>query len=391
MITLQTINKKAMMRKIIVAAALAAQVCLVQAQEAAPKKAETKLYNTTLKKPSLKAYDKFLSKYPASVYAAEIQALKDSTIDAGAELVIAPVTDGKSEYTTKVFRLSNNNVPSAFVVDMDAAGGDIRFYGFAMDSKGVWSQTFDITASKYILDAAMDKSFFVQKPELVTVGDVQMVGFSYLNVCSADPKPVEFVEALVSLDGENFTNTIFYGNSHTGKVLAEGDAFSIEGRSPDAMAQGGLSREQMYLMGRMNDNPSLVEISEADALTDDSLEWWFEKNPGAQTTAKSLKFGVLPEESSLVAGYKKAAKESSGNYSAAKFDIRGYTVIVAYSKSSKEYYIVWAEPVCKNRNTDQYLNSIYFTNNSSNLNLFYYKGKKTFKYYINLANKTIQR
>ena len=37
-------------------------------------KAETKLYNKTLKKPSIAAYDKFLKKYPSSVYAADITA-----------------------------------------------------------------------------------------------------------------------------------------------------------------------------------------------------------------------------------------------------------------------------------------------------------------------------
>ena len=38
--------------------------------------AETKLYNKTLKKPSVKAYDKFLNKYPQSVYSLEILTLR---------------------------------------------------------------------------------------------------------------------------------------------------------------------------------------------------------------------------------------------------------------------------------------------------------------------------
>ena len=41
--------------------------------------AETKLYNKTLKKPSVKTYDKFLNKYPSSVYSLEILTLRDST------------------------------------------------------------------------------------------------------------------------------------------------------------------------------------------------------------------------------------------------------------------------------------------------------------------------
>ena len=47
--------------------------------------AETKLYNKTLKKPSVKAYDKFLKKYPSSVYSIEIRTLKDSTLFAAVD------------------------------------------------------------------------------------------------------------------------------------------------------------------------------------------------------------------------------------------------------------------------------------------------------------------
>ena len=46
---------------------------------------ETKLYTKTLKKPSVKAYDKFLKKYPSSVYSLEILSLRDSTLFAAVD------------------------------------------------------------------------------------------------------------------------------------------------------------------------------------------------------------------------------------------------------------------------------------------------------------------
>ena len=42
--------------------------------------AETKLYNKTLKKPSVKAYDKFLKKYPDGSYSLEILRLRDTEL-----------------------------------------------------------------------------------------------------------------------------------------------------------------------------------------------------------------------------------------------------------------------------------------------------------------------
>ena len=46
----------------------------------APNKAETTLYQKTMAKPSVKAADKFLKKYPESVYAQKVHNLKDSLL-----------------------------------------------------------------------------------------------------------------------------------------------------------------------------------------------------------------------------------------------------------------------------------------------------------------------
>jgi hypothetical protein len=65
-------------------------------------------------------------------------------------------------------------------------------------------------------------------------------------------------------------------------------------------------------------------------------------------------------------------------------------MICAYSKTTKDYVLVWCEPVCKNRNRDQLLNTIYFENDNT-LDLFYYKGRTTFKFRVNLATKNLRR
>ncbi|MBR5404578.1 MAG: hypothetical protein IK113_10230, partial [Bacteroidales bacterium] len=62
--------------KIIIAAALLVLPLSLGAQT----KAETSLYGKTIRKFSIKAADKFLKKYPNSVYATKVLHLKDSVM-----------------------------------------------------------------------------------------------------------------------------------------------------------------------------------------------------------------------------------------------------------------------------------------------------------------------
>ena len=63
------------------ACALAAFALLVAFPAGAQKKAETKLYNKAIAKPSLESFDKFLKKYPSSVYSVDILARKDTLLN----------------------------------------------------------------------------------------------------------------------------------------------------------------------------------------------------------------------------------------------------------------------------------------------------------------------
>ena len=173
----------------------------------------------------------------------------------------------------------------------------------------------------------------------------------------------------------------------SGKRLKDG---RIEGTSNKTMLVGTERPEMQWAIARQAADPNLVELSRADLMSDQAIEWWLDNNPDAATRASKIIFGALPEESSLVAAFKSARKENSAKYRAALLNMRGYTVVVAYRKSSGAYYIAWAEPQCTDRKRGKLLNSIYFENDTS-LVLFYYKGKTTFKYRVNLANARITR
>lgn len=383
--------------------------------------AETKLYNKTLKKPSVKAYDKFLKKYPSSVYGAEILMLRDSTLFAAVDQEDAAAVEafaashpdspvlGRVEavierHNTSPFtREQALSAVRALVPDVsDAVGyrhanrdyalgagvkdGAVMLYRCELGADGAWTLGDSRAAERYVLDSKLSEMRLEGPVELVEVGGKKLLSFNYLNTAPGSLS-IEYVVSLFNPVEASFTNAMFYGRDRSGK-----DGLRIEGQCPEALSTLVLP-ENAWLLNRINGDPRFVPIAKADALTDDSIAWWLEKNPTAETKATRLNFGALDEESSLVAGFKAARsrdKDSSRSFTAALFDIRDYTVIVAYSKTYKNYILVWCEPVCKNKNRDKLLNSIYFEDDSS-LALFYYKGKTTFKNRINLASRAIRR
>ena len=175
------------------------------------------------------------------------------------------------------------------------------------------------------------------------------------------------------------------------KAAAEDGAYKIIGRVDDLNID--TNRAQIRLMlSEIKENPRLCQISDADYYTDLAIEWWLEQNSvKGKVASGKLAFSLLENECSLVSGFQTAkGKQDSAKYKAAIMDIRGYTVIVVYQKTSKDYVLAWAEPECRNRKTDQLLSSIYFTNQNT-LKMNYYKGNRTFSYSLNLASKTLSK
>lgn len=385
-------------------------------------KSETSLYTKTLKKPSVKAYDKFLKKYPSSVYSTKILTLRDSTLfaavdqeDAAAVEAFAEAHAGSPVAGRVAAVIARHNTsplsraealaavrataPSVtdavgyrranrdYAVALAADGGAPALYRSALGADGAWAPAEPLRPEHYRLDSKLTECRVDGPVELVEISGKKFLSFNYLNY-SADAKNMEYVSALYDLVEGTTSNAMFYGRN----LSSDPAAFKIEGQCPEALSMVVLP-ENAWLLNRIQSDSRLQPIAKADALTDDSIAWWLEKNPNAETNARSLNFGALDEESSLVAGFKTARsrdKDSSKSFTAAMFDIRDYTVIVAYSKTYKNYILVWCEPVCKNKNRDKLLNSIYFENDTS-LAMFYYKGKTTFKYHVNLANRSLRR
>ena len=377
-----------MMKKILTAAFL---LTLAAAPLFAQTKAETKLYNKTLSKPSVEAFDKFLRKYPSSVYAAEIAARKDTLLnispysEAQAAAIAAELLPGGVSFRAIADR--REAVDRIYAVCLDGEGLALDQVRIVTLEKGrsAWAMTGTYDAPASSADGMAERAF-VDGTQTFDIRGTRFLRFNYL-MRSADGAQQAYVAAAYAPQTDDFGCVSF-----SGKDIRRGDdAYRISGRS-DAALLSGLDRPWMRLLLKdVDENPCLEAIPENFWLTDAAIEWWLEQNPGALTDATHLKFNIIQKESSLVEEFTKSrGKKNSGKYTAAMFDHRGYTVIVAYQKADDNYVLAWAEPECKDHYRDRLLNSIAF-DDANSLAMSYYHGNRTFKYHLNLASKNLRR
>ena len=221
---------------------------------------------------------------------------------------------------------------------------------------------------------------------LVTIDGERYALLSYLRV-NEGGKDLDYVVSVVRLTGD-YVETVNFNGRNLLSPSALPD-YKIEGMSNLGFVENP-SPAVDYLAALVAADERLVVLSEDIYLTDKSIEWWLERNPNAMGSAKRFEIGSVAAESSLAAAFKTARKESKGKYQCAALDARGYTCLVIRNSSTGNYILVWAVPVCTNRQTQWYLKNFYFENETT-LAMIYYKGSSMTKIRINLANKTILR
>ena len=371
----------------ILAAAIMALSALQTQPIGAQTKGETTLYGKTIAKPSVKAAEKFLKKYPESVYASKIRNLKDSLLTADfLQKNVSQISKEEALKKANTTLASTSNCLDAIgwkkdgvehilaltILQGAVAPSELTLRILSPDGSPKETRTIPV----YTLQDPQ-KPFELALPLQV----VSPIGprRNYLHFGYYNGKE-EYVEVLYLPEEDILHQAMFYGNP-VGK-----DQQRIEGQSPEMMEGLQLTPETAWLVGRLKDNPSLIPISKADYLTDAAIRWWLERNPGAGSKSARISFGRLDPESSIVQAYSKQAKEKGKNCNAALFDIRGYTVVCVRSRIDGEYSLAWCEPV----NRSKRLNTIYFETDGTTLVLFYYKGKTTFKYRLSTASHTLR-
>lgn len=318
---------------------------------------ETRQYKSAVSKGDMKGYEKFLKKYPNSVYAPKINHIIDSV---------------------NFSKVNKSDISSC-----------LSFICTYPDSH-YCAELDDIIESsvlrdRYIQnDKQLDKCRLIEPMTSVRIGDRGYYYYIYENYGEKYPDMLEYVAALLDKESGTSYYAMFSGKKKPSSNMI---GYIIEGEIMDEETNRQFKTPEMtYLLNILTHKDFLVPISKGDIITDQAIEWWLENN---KKRARKLNFGILLEESSIVDKFKTMAEfEKNKVYKVALFDIRGYTVICA-QKSSSEYILVWCEPVCKNTDKDLLLNTIYFESTNS-LVLYYYKGKTTFKVRVNLANKEVR-
>ncbi len=378
---------------------LALTLILVGASALAQTKAETKLYNNTLKKATLAAYDKFLKKYPESVYSEEISARRDTLWS------ISPYSAEESKEIAKGFLNSEN---AEFIAFPERKEGVDRIYAICVLDEGLEYGSYRIVClehskkkgwqqmSSYDRSSTME---FEPGAEISLIDksrnyNIRGVDYYQFNILLSSPLgasgilPQSYIAASYSPEKDEVVELAFVGKS----VLKDTqEPYRIEGRSNEAIVSGASRPEAIALLSILRDNPLLEQIPEDVYLSDIAVEWWLEHNPQALSNASKINVNILPEEASLITLYDKSRhKVNSAKYGAAIIDVRGYTVVVVKQKDNNSHFLAWAEPECKDKYKDRLLNSISFSD-ANNLSMNYYHGNKTFRYRYNLSSKTLTR
>lgn len=383
-------------------------------------KAETKLYNTAITKGDLKSANKFLAKFPSSVYAPEIQRMKDSIVfnSLNANDVLAyisfveenPKSYFKKDADKKIEELNTSSISATTAMEIALEAGFSKdeilsatgvknrnkenvvailapkegYFTLATisENNGKWEKSKQVEESVYTNDSALDEFSLISDCKAVTVNGVQHLYFAYTNSSSKSHKMSnipnnnrELVLNLYSMDDNSVYNVMFSGIQKDGILYGS----SME------TVQGGLmaTPQQTYLMRQLASSENLKPYDKELFRTEETINWWYENNPA---NSGNLQFGVVPDNSELVQKFKQnKSKEEVGQYTVAMFDIMHNTVVVVYNKADKKYSLAVCQkmPVEKN---DIELNTFYGEKGNT-LVLYYYKGKTSIKKRLNLGSK----
>lgn len=269
-----------------------------------------------------------------------------------------------------------------YAVALNYGEDDVRIDSYVKKGKN-WknfgtasSFAFDLNEGDVVYSKGDTVSF-------VQLGGRNYILYSYL-VKQPEDEGYNYHVCLYSVEDYSLNTLSFYGTP----LKSKDGAFRIEGLSDYGLSDKGM--EASYLESVLDATAFLQEIAQEDLLSDEYVKWWRDSNPAALTNAKSIEFGQISDDCSIAAAFDKAKKARRGSFEAAVVDVRGYTEVVVRNTKSNSSLLVWVEPQCVNRKTDRFLSSVYFENDNT-LVLFYYKGKSTFKYRINLVARTVRR
>lgn len=374
----------------------------------AQKKGETKLFKNTIAKGDTTSFNKFLAKYPNSVYAPTIQAKKDSLIKSYNTTIYSKEEAGRI-FSENVAAAANKLYGVDFVALSARKNNKEYIVGVISPSKedpytlqivridetapGQWQESFSNNASRYMQDdnlklfsmASIDDIFNGKTtPQEVIIDGEKHICFYHLNYTEGTDErsgwpnnTAELVANLVSLGDGTLFSSIYAG---------ERNGNEIEGSCADIAQVGIMATPQMnWLMRSFGKSTQLKPFDKEKELTKKAIQWWYDNNPQGSTR---LNFGVLEENHPIVKRFLEDKYiESSKSNRATFFEIMGTTVICNYNKGTKQYLLLHCEKQPSDSQKEKSLNTLYFEKDNT-IVLYYYKGKQAIKERIDLNAKT---
>lgn len=404
------------------AAAIIALTAAISAASplAAQTKSETKLYKTVLAKKDLKNANKFLNKFPSSIYTPTVKRIKDSIVfhsldnnDVTAYINFIkqnPKSAFAAQANGKIELLNTSSIsnPEAFSITVQCGiptesilavkgvknlnkehivailkpqNGNYTIVTLAQNN-GTWEHATTLNEPVYTNDYQLNTLKLTPELYSATIDGMQHLFFAYTNTCLTPDKRsnipnnnIEYVANLYSL-----SDNVVYNVLYSGKNIGD----EIFGSTMDS-AQGGMmaTPQTTWLFKHLRANQNLKAFDKSLFLTQQTIEWWYENNPQNSGT---LQFGIIPEDSELVNRFKEyKEKENVGQYTVAMFDICHNTVVVVYNKADKKYSLALCQATPVNK-TDLELGSFYGEKGNT-LVLYFYKGKESIKKRLNLGSK----
>ena len=352
------------------------------------KKSEIKQYKAVIGQDNRTSLEKFLKKYPESLFRPVIERKIDSlervactTVRSNEKATELFAAEGYSNFIAIPYRRENIEYiigvfPTATTSPHSLKAVTLR------DSPGGMDKIRELEFSLYTNDESLDVFTFLPESHIVTIEGKLYYAFKYMNSSNVIDERSKWknnsVEVIFNL--LPITDSTLYNAMFAGELTESGE---IEGASMEATQPGASSTLQMdYLLKLMNTTPTLIPYSEARIAEKNAISNWYERNLAGTDT---LSFIAVNENNPLVNLYKESKyRDSSNLYSAALIESMQTTLICVYAKQTSQYLLIWCEPaVDKNDTSAKYLNTIYFESNSS-LVLYYDQDNKMIKERINI-------
>ena len=205
-------NIKLTAHKLTIAAVL---LLLAAAPLSAQTKAETKLYQKTLAKPTVDAFDKFLKKYPSSVYAEDILARKDTLLNISpfsetqAAAIAAPLLPADAAFRAIADR--REAVDRIYAVCLDGEGlsmDQVRIVTLRLGREG-WAQEGVYDAPSTDAEGMVSRRF-VDETSVVTIRGTRFLLFNYLMSSTGEAEQT-YVAAAYAPQTDEFGSVSFRG------------------------------------------------------------------------------------------------------------------------------------------------------------------------------------